>query len=55
MSRTGQRGRVRLSDRTLGLLIGVAALALATAIGFAVWINSAPALHPVPVVSRPSA
>ena len=44
----------RLSDRTLWILLAVGVLAVLAAIGFAVWINAAGPLHPVPVASRPS-
>jgi len=48
-------GRFRLSDRTLWILLGLAVAALAVAIGFAVWLNTAAPLSPVPVASSPRA
>ena len=47
--------RRRLSDRTLWVLVGLAAVALAVAIGLALWLNATPPLQPVPVASRSSA
>ena len=55
MNLSPRPARSRLRDRQLWLLVGLAALALATSIGFALWINAEPPLHPVPVATKPSA
>lgn len=47
--------RRRLADRTLWIILGVAALALAVAVGFTIWVNTGASMHPVPVASSPSA
>lgn len=47
--------RFRVTDRTLWIIVGVAALALLAAVGFVFWVNGGSPMTPVPVASSPSA
>ena len=45
----------RIGDRVLWIVVGVAALMLAAALGFAFWVNARAPMQPVPVASSPRA